>query len=179
MLILKKINKSVAALLCFAAAAGLALAIGTSAQAQLDDEKLNIVNQSCIQAQVLVQQIRYDDAATRVNRGQAYESLLSDLINPLNSRTAANGFNNEATTLTAVATRYQKAVVKFKNDYEVYDDTIGDVLKTKCRDKPELFYDYLEKARLQRGTIAADVATLTQLIEEYRAAAIKLQKVAV
>jgi len=150
--------------------------LGThSVMAQLDQAKAGLIKSSCLQAQVVVQQIQYNDAATRVNRGQSYETLLADFINPLNSRAAANGFNNNAASLTAIATRYQKNLTKFKNDYEVYDDTISALLKTKCRDRVETFYDYLEKARAQRGVLATDVATLEQIIDEYEAAAVKLQ----
>ncbi len=155
--------------------AGLAGVGSNSVAAQLDQSKLDLIKINCVQAQVAVQQIQYNDAATRVNRGQSYETLLSDLINPLNSRASANGFNNNATSLTAIATRYQKNLTKFKNDYEAYDDTIGAVLRTKCRNQTDTFYEYLEKARSQRALLASDVSTLEQIISEYEAAALKLQ----
>ena len=144
--------------------------------AQLSSNKLDVVRLNCVQSQVLIQQIQYNDAATRVNRGQAYEALLSDLINPLNSRLAAAGYNSEAADLTTVATNYQKNLTKFKSDYETYDDSLSAVLRTKCRDKPQVFYDNLQEARLQRQTVSEDIKLIAQIIDQYQSSAAKLKE---
>lgn len=152
--------------------------VNTPVVADQDDispEKQTLIRQNCVTAQVALQQIQYSDAATRVNRGQGYESLLSRLIVPLNTRATANGFNNSATNLTATTNKYQTALNSFKKHYDNYDDALTDALRVKCQDKPIAFYHYLVEARKQRSSLANDVTTLTQLIEEYHQNAIKLR----
>ncbi|MGI8634989.1 MAG: hypothetical protein ACR2KZ_06265, partial [Segetibacter sp.] len=96
--------------------------------------------------------------------------------NPLNSRAAAAGFNEQAANLTSVANDFQTQVSKFKNDYDKYDDTVSKVLHTKCQTSPDIFYDQLAKARLQRSTLGSDTRAISQLISQYRADAAKLKQ---
>lgn len=149
--------------------------ISVTTYAQVDEAKIDTVKQNCVTAQVEIQRVRYNDAAVRVNRGQGYETLLSKMINPLNSRVTANGYNEHAASLTATATKYQKQLAKFKKDYDAYDDTLASLLRLKCVDKPEVFYGSLEAARTQRASLSVDIANLTQIISEYQAGAKKLQ----
>ncbi len=148
------------------------------AKADQDDispEKQTLIRQNCVTAQVALQQIQYSDAATRVNRGQGYESLLSRLIVPLNTRATANGFNNSATSLTATTNKYQTALNNFKKHYDSYDDALTNALHVKCQDKPVAFYRFLVEARKQRTSLANDVTSLNQFIEEYRQNVLKLR----
>jgi len=152
--------------------------IGAPVAADQDDippEKQALIRQNCVTTQVTLQQIQYNDAATRVNRGQGYESLLSRLIIPLNTRATANGFNSSATSLTATTNKYQTSLSNFKKHYDSYDDALTGALRVKCQEKPIVFYHYLVEARKQRSNLASDVLALTQFIEEYHQNAIKLK----
>lgn len=142
---------------------------------ELTDEKLSLIKQSCLGVQSSLQRIQHNDAATRVNRGQDYESLLSKLMTPLNSRSAANGFNTSAGSLINTTTLYSQAVDTFKKDYDDYDDSLTSALKTKCQSKPVEFYNNLTKARALRGNLANDVANLNSIIENYHSFAVKLK----
>ncbi len=150
--------------------------MGVTVHAQLDEAKIDTIKQNCVAAQVEIQRVRYNDAAIRVNRGQGYETLLSKMINPLNSRVTANGYNEHASTLTTIATQYQKQLAKFKKDYDTYDDTLAILLRLKCVDKPETFYEKLEVARNQRLSLSTDITSLSQIINDYHAAAKKFQE---
>lgn len=137
-------------------------------QVELDDAKKNIITQNCVTSQVNLQRIQYSDTATRVNRGQAYEALLSQLMTPLNSRTANNGLSGEAAQLTQITNSYQQTLRSFKKHYEQYDDAIKSSIKTRCQKKPQEFYNYLKEAQRLRTSISEDVTILDQKIEEYR-----------
>lgn len=155
----------------------LAFAHQTSAAENpgLSPEKLADIKASCVNVQVILQKIQYNDAATRVNRGQGYENLMTRMMIPMNSRTAINGFNSSAAELADITTRYQQVFSTFKNNYENYDDALADALRVKCQQEPADFYNSLTEARQQRVNLSSDIATLSQLIEEYRQAVIKLK----
>lgn len=167
-------------ILCSIFGACLFLAVATyipkvGAQEDISPEALTIIRQNCVSAQVALQQVQYNDAATRVNRGQGYESLLSRLIIPFNTRVTSNGYNDSAANLTTTTNKYQTALSNFKKHYDSYDDAVTDALHVKCQEKPADFYHSLVEARKQRSNIANDVASLSQLIEEYRQGAVKLK----
>lgn len=168
---LKKLSVTVLAI-----ASVFVLAENASAQsADLTPEKQAIVVQTCVSAQTVLQKIQHNDAATRVNRGQAYETIYSRLMTPLNIRATSNEYNNSAPLLLGTTNKFQQALDDFKDDYEKYDNSVSSALKTKCKDKPAVFYGYLEDARSQRQDVASDVATLSALTSEYRANVLKLK----
>lgn len=143
--------------------------------ADLTSEKRAIIVQTCVSAQTVLQKVQHNDAATRVNRGQAYETVVSRLMTPLNTRSTSNGYNSSATLLVDTTKRYQQALDNFKDHYKSYDNAVSSALKTKCKDKPEIFYGYIEDARRERQSVATDVAALNSLMNEYRANVLKLR----
>ncbi len=145
--------------------------IGHSAFAQttqLSAEKETIIKQTCISAQTTIQKIQHNDAATRINRGQGYETMVSKLMTPLNSRATSNGYNDSATLLIETTKKYQTSLDNFKEHYKDYDNAISAALRIKCQEKPLRFYQYIETSRELRNDIAGDVAELSNLISEYR-----------
>ena len=135
---------------------------------ELTPEKQLVIVQTCVAAQTTLQKIQHNDAATRVNRGQTYETIANRLMTPLNIRATSNEYNNSAPLLISTTSKYQQALDDFKKDYENYDDSVSLALKTKCKNKPAVFYGYIEQARIQRQKVANNVANLTALINEYR-----------
>ncbi len=152
--------------------------LGQTAFAQpayLTPEKQALVVQTCVSAQTVLQKIQHNDAATRVNRGESYETLVSRLMTPLNTRATSNGYNNSAPLLINTTSKFQQALDNFKKDYENYDNAASSALKTKCKEKPAIFYGYLEDARTQRQTVANDVTNLSSLINDYKTNVQKLK----
>ena len=137
-------------------------------QVQLDDVKKDLVRQNCVTSQVNLQRIQYSDTATRINRGQTYEAILSQFMTPLNSRTASNRLSGEAAQLTQITNSYQQGVRNFKKHYEQYDDAIKNAIKIRCQNKPQEFYNYLKEAQRLRTSISEDVISLDQKIEDYK-----------
>ncbi len=153
----------------------LAPVVNAAETVELTPEKIAIVKANCVAAQVTLQQVKYSDAANRVNRGQSYERLISHLILPMNSRAAANGFSSSAASLAGITTRYQQVLSNFKKHYEDYDDALAATLRTKCQDKPADFYKNLTEVRKQRTSLSSDVSELAELMENYHQAVIKLR----
>lgn len=142
---------------------------------ELTPEKQTIIEQSCVSAQTVLQRIQHNDAATRVNRGQGYETLVSRLMTPLNSRATSRGYNDSASLMVDTTKRYQQGLESFKDHYKAYDDAISGSLRVKCKQEPAKFYGYIEEARRQRQNLASDVGNLSGLINEYRGNVIKLR----
>lgn len=158
---------------------GLSLAISHSVaaveQVELEPQKLADIKANCVGMQVVLQKIQYNDAANRVNRGQAYESLVNRMMIPMNGRTAVNGLSSSTATLAGITTRYQQKLNKFKSNYESYDNSLTAALRVKCQQKPADFYRYITEARKHRTDISNDIVELNQLIEEYYQAIVKLK----
>lgn len=147
----------------------------SSAQAELSDQKKAVIQSSCVSAQTILQRIQHNDAATRVNRGQGYETLVSRLMTQLNSRATSRGYNTSASLMVDTTKRYQQALADFKDHYEDYDNAISSALKVKCKKDPVKFYTFVEEARKQRQNVANDVGTLSTLVGEYRGNVVKLR----
>lgn len=170
------IKKSIfGAIVSLVFAGGIFVVVAYAQTDTLTPEKQTIITQSCILSQTTLQRIQHNDTATRVNRGQGYETILSRLMTPLNTRATSNGYNASATVLIDTTKRYQQAFGSFKNHYNNYDNAISSALKIKCKTKPVEFYGYLEEARKQRQTLAGDVDNLSSLIDEYRVGVTKLR----
>lgn len=143
--------------------------------ANLSPEKESVVKQTCVSAQTVLQRIQHNDAATRVNRGQGYETIASRLMVPLNTRTTSNEYNSTAPLLIDTTEDFQQALENFKEDYENYDNAVSAALRTKCQDKPADFYGHLEDARSERQKVSNGITNLAGLIGQYRVNVLKLQ----
>ncbi len=149
--------------------------VAAAEQVEIEPQKLADIKVNCVGMQVVLQKIQYNDAANRVNRGQAYESLVTRMMIPMNGRTAVNGLSSSTAVLAGITTRYQQKLDSFKNDYEKYDNSLTSALRIKCQQKPADFYKNIVDARKYRHNIANDVMELEQLIEDYYQAVIKLK----
>ncbi len=146
-----------------------------AAPVPLTDAKIENIRQNCLSAQVVLQRIQRSDAATRVNRGQVYEVILTRLMSPFNGRLAFNRLD-EASTFTATTKKYEQAVDTFKEDYAAYEDSLSNVLKMKCQNQPVTFYDTLTATREARALVAKDIDEISKILQEYNSLVNVLQK---
>jgi hypothetical protein len=144
----------------------------------LSEQKQQIIASNCQSAQVTLQQIEYNDAATRVNRGQGYERLLNMYMIPMNiSVTSSNDHALMLATLTNITARYQQSLKNFKKHYEEYDDMISKLIQQKkCANNPDSFYNLLNEIRKKRMLLNEDIVGLDQLAGEYRSNMLKLKE---
>ena len=153
------------------------ISIGVSAEENnISEEKRQVIATNCQTAQVTLQQIEYNDAAARVNRGQGYETILNKYMTPLNVRvTGSQNHAATAATLTDITARYQQTLKNFKKNYENYDDNITKATHFSCSKKPDNFYDLLNTTRQEREKLNEDIAALDQLAAEYITAVSKFK----
>lgn len=133
--------------------------------APLTDQYIASIKAGCTDALQGILRVQKSEAATRVNRGREYESLLR-LVAAFNSRVVLN--KQEAPALTSTAARLQTKFTDFRNHYLDYADKIDATLEINCKTAPVTFYDNLTAAREARAKVATDIKDMDTLLDEYQ-----------
>lgn len=131
----------------------------------LTDQYITSIKIGCADALQGILQVQRTEAATRVNRGQEYETLLK-LVAAFNSRIVLNKL--DAPALTSTASKMQTRFTQFQQHYLDYADKVDATLKINCKEAPVTFYDNLTAAREARGRVANDVVEMDKLLGEYQ-----------
>lgn len=133
--------------------------------APLTDQYIASIRTGCTDALQGILRVERAEAATRVNRGREYETLLR-LMAAFNSRVVLN--KQEAPRLTSTAARMQDKFTSFRTHYLDYADKVDATLEINCKTAPVTFYDNLNAAREARALVAADVRDMEVLLDEYQ-----------
>lgn len=137
-----------------------------SAQTEpLTDQYIASIKAGCSDALQGILQVQKTEAATRVNRGREYESLLR-LAAAFNSRVVLNKL--DVPTLTNTTSRMQTRFTQFQQHYLDYADKVDATLEINCKQAPVTFYDNLTAARDARAMVANDVVEMEKLLNEYQ-----------
>lgn len=147
--------------------ATITLAPLAAGQTALSSEQLAKVASSCVQAQVNLQRVQYSDTAARINSGRAYESLLSNLVAPFNSRAALNRIFG-VQILTTATSDFEQIFDSYKKNYTSYEISLESVLRINCAAMPADFYSRLETTRQQRSQLAGDIAAMNKILASYQ-----------
>jgi hypothetical protein len=137
----------------------------SAAPQSLSDAQIEQIRRNCQASQGYLQQIQRNDAAARINRGVAYESLTKAVAN-FNSRVALNKLNGS--TLVTVTSDLRERVSTFQADYLLYEDALSSTLTIKCREQPVTFYDTLTNARDLRARLSKDIVDINTLLDQYQ-----------
>ncbi len=154
--------------------AGLTVMFGFATQTAhaqsttLSPEQIEHIRSNCVTIKSTLNQLHASDALLRVNRGQVYESMVSKLMDPFNSRLSNNRLDSKATSL--VITGYRTNLEAFRTDYKRYEEKLSLAIRLDCSEDPEVFYNTIEEARVLRSKVHEDVGKLHRSIDDYRAA---------
>jgi len=138
------------------------------AQVALSDEQLKAISTNCLSIKGTLNQLHASDALLRVNRGQIYEAMGTQLMDRFNSRLAGNGL--DATGTLAVTKSYRTTLDTFRSDYQTYEHQLSMALAVDCKAEPGAFYTATEQARTSRAKVHSDIIELNQDIDDYRSA---------
>lgn len=155
----------------------LLLVVGVSpsvhAEAQpLSDLQIVAIRKGCQVATRGIDIVQEAEAASRVNRGRVYESIMQ-LVTAFNSRVALNKL--DAPVLTSTTVKLQKALDTFHAHYIDYAKTMDQTKAYSCHDAPVSFYDSLTAAREARALVAEDIRTIDRLLDQYQDGLTKLK----
>jgi len=131
----------------------------------LTDEYIASIKSGCTDALQGLLRVQKTEAATRVNRGREYESILK-LVAAFNSRVVFNKL--DAPLLTSTTAKLQTDFNDFQAHYIDYADKVDATLEINCKQAPVTFYDSLTSARDARAKVAKDVADIEVLLGDYQ-----------
>lgn len=132
----------------------------------LTPQSLDAIRQRCVTTQSELALLHSNDTLLRVNQGQRYESLMSRLMSPMNSRLVLNRY--DAGTFVAITAEYDKKLTNFRKSWVEYENRLQQTFTSNCRENPEKFYNDIQAVRLLRQTLRENVVTLNRSINEYR-----------
>jgi hypothetical protein len=138
--------------------------VNAASATPLTDQYIESIRIGCTDALQGMLQIQKSEAATRVNRGREYETLLR-LVAAFNSRVVLNKL--DAPVLTSNAAKLQKQFSEFQKHYLDYAKKYDLALDVNCKNAPVTFYDNLTTAREARAKIAVDIKEMDTILEEY------------
>lgn len=134
---------------------------------EFSEEHLEKIRQNCGTAQSSMQRVRQSDIATRINFGRAYDSLVTQLMTPLNTR-ALTDQSSSAPKLAEHTTALTLKIESFRDDYVEYVDVLNKAIAMKCQERPADFYRAVREAQKLRKRLAEDVQDLKKISSEYR-----------
>lgn len=134
----------------------------------LTPEALDAIRQRCVTTQSELALLHSNDTLLRVNQGQRYESLMSRLMSPMNSRLVLNRYDAEG--FVRITNQYEKKLTTFRSNWVAYEKRLQQTFSSNCRDDPEKFYNDIQTVRSLRKTLRQNVVDLNNSITSYRQA---------
>lgn len=137
-----------------------------SAEEDVNKSKYDLLKAKCQSVKLTLRQVNINDSVVRVNFGRNYETILRNVINPVNVRLVSNGFN--ASKLLDDKEIFEKELEAFRNDYIDYKNSIEHLLKQDCTENTDRFYSDLIVIRQKKRVIREHMTTLEQYINQYQ-----------
>lgn len=134
--------------------------------AEPDDEIYQNVSLNCEIIKLRLKQVQINDSLTRVNYGQAYESVIEKVLTPANTRLVANRY--DASELVSSTTQFNNGLQSFRENYRNYKNKLDELSLVDCKNNPVEFYTKLEVVRLARTNLGQQLEALNQQIEGYK-----------
>lgn len=139
----------------------------------LDSKKQEYIKVNCSATQSTLSRLRQSDTLLRVNRGQLYESIQTQLIEAFNARVSSNRLDGNE--LKTVNKEYNSALDGFRTDYIKYEEQLSRAISMDCQKQPQNFYDAVLVARETRQRLHEDIVKINQLATKYLEAVNNLQ----
>lgn len=138
-----------------------------STQAQsLSDEQLETIVYRCARLRTTIRRLQTLDSVTRVELGKNYESMLTRLMVPMNSRLVNNHI--DAGDMLGVTASFSDNLSGFRRAYTSYDQSIRRLLNIDCTRRPADFHYQLQVARDRRNEVRSYYLRLNGDINDYR-----------
>ena len=137
-----------------------------SVDATADSEIIKTLDRNCSSVRVAIKNIHTNDALTRVNVGQRYNSISTKLMARLNGRLAINKL--DSSKLVNITNEFESTRLKFNSNYNDYDTAMTDLQRVKCSNNVADYYQKLTVAREARNKLSEDVKILDELLVRYK-----------
>lgn len=172
-------QRAISSILALIAATGLiamlaSLPVGAQTEGAADGQLkpgthgtvLKNITMDCLDVKFKLSKVHEADGLNRVNLGQLYDAMSTRLMGPLNTRIVNNHLDGSA--LVKTAADYQTTMIKFKNDYQTYEEQMSSLIKSDCSSQRIVFYRNLENVQRLRTYVHNDILQLNRLIATYK-----------
>ena len=112
-----------------------------------------------------LKKLRSEDALKRVNLGKSYEKISNGLMSNFNARIALNKKNGAELILTA--SEFEENFKYFKDNFQIYERELSELVSQDCTKNPREFYLKLEKTRRARREVNYNTKKLNEIAEKY------------
>ena len=124
------------------------------------------VSLNCEVVKLRLKQVQINDSLTRVNYGQAYESVIEKVLTPANTRLVANRY--DASKLVSATTKFDEGLRRFRETYRAYKTKLDELVASDCKNNPIEFYSKLEVVRTARTGLNHQLAELNNQLNDYK-----------
>ena len=127
--------------------------------------QISKISKKCNDLKNNLKKLRSEDALKRVNLGKSYEKISNGLMSNFNARIALNKKNGAELILTA--SEFEENFKYFKENFQIYERELSELVSQDCIKNPREFYLKLEKTRRSRREVNYNTKKLNQIAEKY------------
>lgn len=127
--------------------------------------QISKISKNCTNLKESLKKLRSEDALKRVNLGKSYEKISNGLMSNFNARIALNKKNGADLILTA--SEFEENFKYFKDNFQIYERELSELVLQDCAKNPREFYLKLEKTRRARREVSYNTKKLNEIAEKY------------
>lgn len=127
--------------------------------------QISKISKKCNDLKNNLKKLRSEDALKRVNLGKSYEKISNGLMSNFNARIALNKKNGAELILTA--SEFEENFKYFKENFQIYERELSELVSQDCIKNPRDFYLKLEKTRRARREVNYNTKKLNEIAEKY------------
>lgn len=127
--------------------------------------QISKISKKCNDLKNSLKKLRSEDALKRVNLGKSYEKISNGLMSNFNARIALNKKNGAELILTA--SEFEENFKYFKENFQIYERELSELVSQDCTKNPRDFYLKLEKTRRSRREVNYNTKKLNEIAEKY------------
>jgi len=127
--------------------------------------QISKISKKCNDLKNNLKKLRSEDALKRVNLGKSYEKISNGLMSNFNARIALNKKNGAELILTA--SEFEDNFKYFKENFQIYERELSELVSQDCTKNPREFYLKLEKIRRARREVNYNTKKLNEIAEKY------------
>ena len=127
--------------------------------------QISKISKKCNDLKNNLKKLRSEDALKRVNLGKSYEKISNGLMSNFNARIALNKKNGAELILTA--SEFEENFKYFKDNFQIYERELSELVLQDCTKNPSEFYLKLEKTRRARREVNYNTKKLNEIAEKY------------
>ena len=127
--------------------------------------QISKISKKCNDLKNNLKKLRSEDTLKRVNLGKSYEKISNGLMSNFNARIALNKKNGAELILTA--SEFEENFKYFKENFQIYERELSELVSQDCTKNPREFYLKLEKTRRARREVNYNTKKLNEIAEKY------------